>query len=151
MPYYEDVEIGDKYNTPRRTITDGIASILIDVGGYTANIFTDKIAAEKTPIGWRAIPGRLILGIMGGLVEKLEFIDTPGPGMLVGCDKLKWKAPLHVGDTVYVEWEITEKRKTSNPRWGLVINKETMINQNDEVICTVEISHLFEYRKNADQ
>ena len=150
MPYYEDVEVGLKFNSPRRTITDGMATVLIDVGGYTANIFNDKIAAEKTPIGWRAIPGRLILGLMGGLIERMEIINTPGPGMLVGADNLEWKAPLRVGDTVYVVWEITEKRKTSNPRWGSVKNRETLINQNDEVICTVDITHLFEYRENAD-
>jgi len=150
MPYYEDVEVGLKFTSPGRTVTDGMATVLIDVGGYTANIFNDKIAAEKTPIGWRAIPGRLILGIMGGLVERMKIINTPGPGMLVGADNLKWKAPLRVGDTVYVEWEVTEKRKTSNPRWGIVKNRETLINQNDEAICTVDITHLFEYRKNTD-
>ncbi|OPX39727.1 MAG: hypothetical protein B1H11_02320 [Desulfobacteraceae bacterium 4484_190.1] len=151
MPYYEDLKPGQKVISPSRTITDGMATVLIDVGGFTADQFNDEISANKTPLGWRAIPGRLVFALMGGLVERMKVFDTPGPGMLVGADKLVWKGPLRVGDTIHLEWEVTEMRETSNPRWGLVKNKETLLNQNDEVICTVEIAHLFEYKKNKDE
>lgn len=151
MPYYEEFEVGQKVISPSRTITDGMATVLIDVGGFTADQFNDKVSANKTPLGWRAIPGRLVFALMGGLVERMKALDTPGPGMLVGADKLVWKGPLRVGDTIHLEWEVTEMRETSNPRWGLVKNKETLLNQNDEVICTVEIAHLFEYKKNKDE
>lgn len=146
MPYYEDFEVGQKLISPRRTVTDGMATILIDVGGFAAPQFNDEISASKTPLGWRALPGRLVFALMGGLVERMDVFHTPGPGLLVGADKLKWKVPLRVGDTVYVEWEVTEMRKTSNPKWGLVKNKETLINQKGEMVCEVEITHLFEYR-----
>jgi acyl dehydratase len=151
MPYYEDLKLGQKVISPSRTITDGMATVLIDVGGFTADQFNDKVSANKTILGWRAIPGRLVFALMGGLVERMKVFDTPGPGMLVGADKLVWKGPLRVGDTIHLEWEVTEMRETSNPRWGLVKNKETLLNQNDEVICTVEIAHLFEYKKNKDE
>lgn len=148
MPYYEDFGMGQKEYSCRRTVTDGMATVLIDVGGFTADQFNDKITAEKTPLGWRSIPGRLGFALMGGLVERMGIFETKGSGMLVGCDKLVWKKPLMVGDTIQLVWEVTEMRKTSNPRWGLVINTETLTNQNDEVIITVEIAHLFEYKKN---
>jgi len=150
MPYYEDFEIGQKFISPGRTVTDGMATVLIDVGGFVAALFNDEVAANKTPLGWRAIPGRLVFALMGGLAERMGAFDTPGPGMLVGADKLAWKAPLRVGDTIHLEFEVTGMRETRNPRWGLMKNKETLINQNGEVICTVEISHLFEYKKNND-
>ncbi len=151
MAYYEDYELGQKSTSPRRTITDGMATVLIDVGGFTADQFNDELTAKMTPLGWRAIPGRLIFALMGGLVERMRMSDTPGRGMLVGADNLVWKAPLLVGDTIHLETEITEKRKTSNPRWGLIKNTETLINQKDEVICTVDIIHLYEYRKSGDK
>ena len=150
MSYYEDFEVAQRLVSPRRTITDGMATVLIDVGGFTAPQFTDEVTANKSPLGWRAIPGRLILALMGGLVERMETFATPGVGMLVGAEKLVWKSPLRVGDTIHLEWEVTETRETSNPKWGLVKHKETLRNQNDDVICTVEIVHLFEYRKNAE-
>jgi len=150
MPCYEDFEIGQKFISPRRTITDGIATVLIDIGGFTADQFTDEIIATRTPLGWRAIPGRLVFALMGGLVERVKVVYTPGPGMLVGADKVVWKAPLRVGDTICLKSEVKEMRKTHNPKWGLVKNKETLINQNGEVICTAEITHLYEYKKNKD-
>lgn len=150
MSYFEDFEVGQKVISSRRTVTDGMATALIDVGGFTADQFNDRITAEKTPLGWRAIPGRLMFALMGGLVERMSVLEGEGPGMLVGADNLVWKGPLRVGDTIHLEWEVTEKRKTSNPRWGLVKNRETLINQKNEVICTVDITHLFEYRKGDD-
>jgi acyl dehydratase len=146
MPYYEEFELGQKATSTSRTVTDGMATIMIDLGGFIADQFTNKIEAEKTPLGWRAIPGRVAFTLMGGLVERMGIFDTPGPGMLVGADKLIWKTRLKVGDTIHLEWEVIELRKTSNPRWGLVKNSEKLLNQDGEVICTVEITHLFEYK-----
>jgi acyl dehydratase len=148
MSCYEDFEIGQKFISPRRTITDGMATVLIDIGGFTADQFNDEVTANNTILGWRAIPGRLVFALMGGLVERMKVIHTPGPGILVGADKLVWRAPLRVGDTIYLESEVTEMRKTLNPKWGLVKNKETLLNQNGEVICTAEITHLYGYKKN---
>jgi len=152
MPYYEDLKVGQKITSARRTITDGMATLLIDIGGFNAPQFKDKIIAESTPLGWRAIPGRMAFALMGGLVESIgELFDTPGSGMLVGADNLVWKAPLRVGDTIHVVWKVTKMRKTSNPKWGLVINSETLLNQDNKVICTVDITHLFEYKNNTKQ
>ena len=149
MAYYEDFEIGRKVTSNSRTITDGMATVLIDVGGFTADQFNDAVSANKTPLGWRALPGRLVFALMGGLVERMAVFKGDGAGMLVGADQLVWKRPLRVGDTIHLEWEVTEMRETSNPRWGLVKNSETLINQNGEVICTVDITHLLEYRKKS--
>ena len=145
MPYYDDFYVGQKFVSPGRTITDGMASILIDVGGFIAPQFNDMTKALETPLGWRALPGRIVLSLMGGLVERMGIFETSGPAMLVGADKLVWKSPLRVGDTVFLEWEVTEIRKTSNPKWGLVKNSETL-RSNNGVVCTVEITHLVEYR-----
>ena len=146
MAYYEDFKVGQKVVSPGRTVTDGMATVLINIGGFVAPQFNDETVANKTPLGWRALPGRITFALMGGLVEQMGLFGGPGPAMLVGANKLTWKAPMRVGDTIHVEWEVTEMRKTRNPRWGLVNNKETLINQKDEIVCEVEITHLLEYR-----
>jgi len=117
MAYYEDFKVGQKLVSPGRTMTDGMATALINIGGFVAPQFNDETMASQTPLGWRALPGRVIFALMGGLVEQMGVFGGPGPGMLVGADKLTWKAPLRVGDTIHVEWEITEMKKTRNPRW----------------------------------
>ncbi len=147
MSYFEDLELGHKITSGGRTITDGMATALINIGGFTAPFFNDETEANRTPLGWRAIPGRITFALMGGLVETADvFGRGPGAVMLVGANNLTWKVPLKVGDTVHLEFEITEKRETSNPRWGVVVNKEALINQKDEVVCEAEITHLAEHR-----
>jgi acyl dehydratase len=146
MAYYEDFEMGQKGVSPGRTVTDGMATALINIGGFVASQFNDEIEANKTPLGWRALPGRIVFALMGGLVEQMGVFGGPGPAMLVGADKLTWKSPVRVGDTIHLEWRVTEMRKTRNPRWGLVSNKETLINQRGEPVCEVEMTHLLEYR-----
>ena len=82
MAYFEDLKLGEKITTQARTITDAMATLLINIGGYTAPFFNDEITANKTPLGWRALPGRLVLGIMGGLLETYgsgrRVTDEPG-------------------------------------------------------------------------
>jgi acyl dehydratase len=147
MSYFEDLKLGHKVTTGARTITDGMATVLINIGGFIAPFFNDETEANKTPLGWRAIPGRVVFALMGGLIETAEaFGRGPGAVMLVGANNLTFKTPVKVGDTVHLEFEITEKRDTKNPRWGVVINKETLTNQKGEVVCEVEITHLAEHR-----
>jgi acyl dehydratase len=148
MPYYEDFKVGQKITSIGRTITDGMATILISVVGFVAPFFNDETVANKIPFGWRLLPGRIALALMGGLVEQIFLTHFPdhGLGPLVGIDKVIFRAPLRVNDTVHLELEVTEARRTSNPNWGLVKNRETLVNQKGEVICQAEITHLFGYR-----
>jgi acyl dehydratase len=133
MPYYEDFEVGQKINSLGRTVTDGMATVLINVGGFTAPFFNDETVANQTPLGWRAIPGRITLALMGGLVEQMLPLHFPNPGgmLLVGAKKVTFKAPLRVGDTIHL---------------GFVRNRETLINQKGETVCQADILHLSEYK-----
>jgi 3-hydroxybutyryl-CoA dehydratase len=143
--YFEDLQLGYKVTTGARTITDGMATLLINIGGFTLPFFNDEIAANKTPLGWRALPGRMVFALMGGLVESADIWGKDaGSTMFVGANNLALKKPVKVGDTIHLDFEIIEKKETKNPKWGLVVNKETLINQRGEIVCEVDINHLVE-------
>ncbi len=145
MPYFEDLELGGKYTTPGRTITDGMATIFINVGLYTAPYFNDESLANESVLGWRAIPGRVALYIMGGLVETYGPKHTgSGLAYFVGVNNMSVKTPLKVGDTVHLESERIELKETSNPKWGKEIARESLINQKGELVCQADIIHLYE-------
>jgi acyl dehydratase len=149
MPYYEDFELGKKMTTLRKTITDGIATILISVAGYPAPIFNDEITASKTPLGWRVLPGPIGLALLQGLAEqKHQDIGHEGEGALVGANNVSWKAPIKVGDTIYCELETVEKRRTKNPKWGLTVEHSRLFNQKGELLLEGDIVHVWEYRPN---
>ncbi|MFC2021768.1 hypothetical protein ACFLTR_00960 [Chloroflexota bacterium] len=146
MAYFEDLKLGEKLTTQARTITDAMATIFINVGGFAAPFFNDEIEASKTPMGWRALPGRVAFALMGGLLETyLSGRDrSPGVSLFVGVNNMSMKIPLKVGDTIHLESERVELVETSNPRWGRVVDRETLINQKDEVVCMADIIHLCE-------
>ncbi len=150
MAYFEDLKTGAKFTTPGRTITDGMASLLINVGGFAAPMFNSEEEAKKTPLGWRALPGRITFMLMGGLLETYGESSRPatpgGVGLFVGCRNMRVMTPLRVGDTVHLESERVELEETSNPRWGRVIDRETLVNQKGETVCTADIVHLHERR-----
>lgn len=147
MPYYEEHHIGQKFLSPRRTITDAMATLLIDVGGFAGPQFVDEVSANETPLGWRALPGRVVFCLMGGLAERIQEWHTPGAGLLIGADQLKLRSPVKVGDTIQLEAEIIEMRTTRKPEWGLVKHRERLMNQKGDVVCEADIIHLFEHRK----
>lgn len=65
--YYEDFKIDDKFTSRAKTITEGIISILVSLGGYTVSIFNNKEYAKTTALGWQAAPGRVAMLMVGGL------------------------------------------------------------------------------------
>lgn len=145
MAYFEELELEHKYTTPGRTITDGMASIFINMGLYTAPYFNDESVADKSVLGWRALPGRVALYIMGGLLETYGPRHAgPGLAYFVGVNNMSVKTPLKVGDTVHLESERIELKETSNPRWGREIAQERLINQKGELVCQADIIHLYE-------
>ena len=151
MPYFEDLKLGAKYKTCGKTITDGMASILISVGGYAAEFFNNEEAANKTTaLKWRTIPGRIAFMIMGGLVETygVHTSEELSEGNIVnaGCREYRSLLPLRVGDTVHLESECVELAETSNPFWGKCIDRERLINQRGEVVIQADIVHLYERR-----
>jgi acyl dehydratase len=147
MPYYEDFEMGKKVTTEGRTITDGLASVLISMMGYPAPVFNDETVAKETALGWRALPGPIILALMVGMGEESRVrMGKEGGGALIGINNVTWKAPVRVGDTIRAEWEVISMRKSSNPRWGIVVDRYVLKNQQGEEVHQAETTHVWEYR-----
>ena len=140
--YWEDYNVGDKYRTPGKTITESAVTIMIGLGGFTMPFFTDEEAAKDSAFGTRIAPGRLTLFMMGGLEEQSDMWDEETMIALLGIDKVRAKAPLKPGDTIRVVMEITEKRETKNPQRGVIIHQSTCTNQRGEELITTETAHL---------
>ena len=147
MPrYWEDYNVGDKFISPERTVTDAMIVIPTAIAGYTQAFFWSEEAAKKTPFGTRIGPGPLTLLFMGGLEEQTGMWDDKTAIALVGIDKVRVRAPLRAGDTIHVELEITEKRETGKPDRGVIIHRSVCKNQKGEVIAEMELAHLVKRR-----
>ena len=62
------------------------------------------------------------------------FLDEASMGAR-GVDELRWKRPVHPGDTLRIELEVVDKRTSeSRPEMGHVRTKLTGYNQHDEPV-----------------
>ena len=116
--YWEDYQVGEKFVTPGRTISEGMLNTIIGLAGFTLPLFWDEEEAKKTAFGTRIGPGRITLLFMGGLEEQSGFWDEETMVALVGIDKVKITSPLKAGDTLRVYGEVIRKEGNQEPRQG---------------------------------
>jgi acyl dehydratase len=144
--YFEDFNVGDKFVTPGKTITEGAIATMVGLAGFVLPLFNDEEYARTTIFGGRIAPGRLTLFVMGGLVEQTGLFEDTVIA-LVGLDNIRFRAPLRAGDTIRVEIEITAKKETSRSDRGLITHRETCRNQRGEIVVEAESTHLLKRRQ----
>ena len=128
---FEELSVGFKFRTHRRTIMEADLAAFINVTWLTEELF----AVEDQGKG-RLVPGALVYSFAEGLL--LPAMQDTGVAFLNAT--LDVKAPSYVGDTIHVECEVTEQRLTSKGDRGLVRFLNRVLNQKSEV--TLEYSPL---------
>jgi acyl dehydratase len=130
--YFEDVEVGFRFETPRRTVTEADLVNFAGVSGDFNPLHSDKLFAEQSIYGERIAQGVLVLSMVMGLRLRTGLFD----GTLMGFLEIRgWRflAPVHIGDTIRVVNEITELRETSKPDRGIMVQRLDVLNQDDAV------------------
>ena len=141
--YYEDFEVGARYQTFGRTITEGDHSLFCAMVGYHVPLFIDEVEAKKTPYGGRICPSHLIMSFSTGQTESLFHGTIMG---LLALDRGRFLAPVRPGDTIRTEVECLEKRLTSKPDRGLVVLRDHVFNQRGEEVFSMDKTALFRRR-----
>ena len=133
--FFEDIRIGDKERTGGRTITDADLANFAGISGDFNPIHVNEDYAAQTFFKRRIAHGLLILSIASGLFTQSEM-NTSIKANLIALLELKWKffKPVFIGDTVYVETEITDKKETKKKDLGILVNKRTVVNQHAEAV-----------------
>jgi acyl dehydratase len=136
--YFEDVEVGFRFETPRRTVTEADLVAFAGVSGDFNPLHTDAVFAAESIYGERIAHGALVLSFATGLRQRVGLFD----GTLVGLLEIRsWRflAPVHIGDTIRVVNEVTELRPTSKPDRGVVVQRVQVVNQDDTVVNEGEL------------
>jgi acyl dehydratase len=128
---YEDFNIGDYFETPRRTITETDIVNFAGVSGDFNPLHTDEVFAKQTLFGRRVAHGLLTLAITSGLWMRLGFFD----GSVVafyGIDNLRFVKPVFAGDTIMAKIRVIEKIEKGN--YGIVTFNNEVYNQHEELV-----------------
>ena len=127
--YFDDIEVGEEYESPARTITESDIVLFAGVSGDFNVVHTDAELMKGSIFGERIAHGLLILSIQAGLLGRM----TP-PFAALGFSTLRWKfkGPVKIGDTIHVRARVTGKREDGES--GIVTLARTVLNQRNEVV-----------------
>jgi len=90
--------------------------------------------------GERIAHGVLSLAVATGLMFRLGDRVLPRRlATLVGIDRLRFPAPVRLGDTIHLDEEIADLRPMGR-EVGLVIVRLRLINQNGEAVMTARFT-----------
>ncbi|HYL25078.1 MAG TPA: acyl dehydratase [Burkholderiales bacterium] len=130
---YEDLRLGFRFRTHRRTIAEADLAAFVNLSWLTEELFAvqeGEMSDAGRAIQGRAVPAALVYSFAEGLL--LPTMQDTGLAFLNAT--LDVKAPTLVGDTIHVEAEVTELRLTSRGDRGLVRFANRVVNQRGEAV-----------------
>jgi acyl dehydratase len=139
--YYDDFNVGDQWDTPRRTITETDVVNFAALTGDHNPIHTDEEYAKTTIFGGRILHGPAGFAIATGLEFRLGIKE----GTAVAFLGMTWdlKGPIKIGDTIRVRERVTSMRATKKRTQGIVNFHVSILNQRDEVVLEGEWKIMF--------
>jgi acyl dehydratase len=126
---FEDLKVGFRFRTHRRTISESDLGAFVNLTWLTEELFAVADDSGRAIKG-RPVPGALIYSFAEGLL--LPTMQDTGLAFLNATIDIK--GPSVIGDTIYVEAEVTEARLTSKGDRGLVRFANKVINQHGAVV-----------------
>ena len=143
--YYEDFSVGDVYeHRPGRTISeaDNTWFTLLTMNKHPVHF--DMNYAAKSEFGQPLVNSALTLSIVAGM----SVSDCSQKAIAnLGWNDIRLTAPVFIGDTIYAESEVLDKRESkSRPTQGIVKIRTTGTKADGTVFMTYERSMLIPKR-----
>src|SRR3954454_16951728 len=126
---FEDLRLGFRFRTHRRTIAESDLSSFVNLTWLTEELFTVDDDSGRAIQG-RAVPAALVYSFAEGLL--LPTMQDTGLAFLNAS--LDVKKPTLAGDTIHVEAEVIEHRLTTKGDRGLVRFANRVVNQRNETV-----------------
>lgn len=136
--WYDSLTVGHEERTPEQALDDEVIQRAITLAGYRHPLFTDPGYAARTPFGATPLPGGVLLGFLGGLVEHCPMLSA-APTVLGGFESVRFHRPVLAGDTVAVRVQVAGKRVTTGGTRLIDLSWDAR-NQRNEVVATARAS-----------
>jgi len=131
--YFEEFEVGHKFVSSARTITENDIVWFAGLSGDYNQIHTDAEFSKTTPFGQRVAHGLLVTSIASGLIALSGLLE----GTVLAFREINnWKftKPTFIGDTVHVVTEILETKSLPRIGGGSVVILVDVLNQRNETV-----------------
>lgn len=129
--YFDDVEVGQEWETQGRTITQADIVNFAGLSGDFNPIHVDHHFAQSTPFRKPIAHGLLGLSIGSGLIAAHPLMRT-----LAFLEIRDWqfKGPIFIGDTVRAQSKVLQKESRGRGRRGIITWQRRLINQEGRVV-----------------
>jgi acyl dehydratase len=135
--YFEELNAGDVYkHAITRTVTETDNLLFSVLTHNTQPLHLDEEFCKQSIYGTRIVNSCFTLGLVTGVsVNDLTLGTTLGN---LGYEEISFMKPVLIGDTLYAETEIVEKRESkSRPNAGIVKFEHRGFNQRGEMVCKI--------------
>ncbi|MFN4112379.1 MAG: MaoC family dehydratase [Sphingomonadaceae bacterium] len=147
MLHYEDLVVGSRQSFGAYQVTR--KEVMEFAGKYDPQPFhlSDEAAAQThfgriSASGWHTCSMTMAM-----MVENMKTNAQAGLGS-PGVDSLRWVKPVYPGDTLSVESEILEKRRSQSRRdMGIFKSRSRTFNQNGDIVLEMVSNGLIRVRE----
>ncbi len=148
--YWDDLNVGQKFKTLNRTITESDIVNFIGVTGMVETLFTDLSFGDHGGglMSGRVAPAALSYTIIEGLLCQ-STMQTTGLALLEVHKKVL--KPVFVGDTIHAEVEVSAVRPTRKGNRGIVTTKNDVLNQDGDIVITYEAVRMMAGSPNKEE
>lgn len=136
--YWQEIKVGDRFRTFKRTVTETDLVNFISVTGMLEELFIDAEHGGGA-MGGRVVPAALTYSLIEGM---LLTTMIQGTGMALLDAHMTALKPVRVGDTVSASVEITVLKPTSRGNRAIVTSAVDIRNQADESVMTYIVTRM---------
>lgn len=142
--YWEDFEVGDVFVAPwGRTITDAHVLAFSGITGDFQHLHVDESYAKASQFGRRIAHGPLTAVTALGMQvytqvwrNAVAFLE----------ERHEYRLPVYIGDTLYSAMEVVETRATKSDDRGIVMYRNDVTNQDENLVCLIEYTMMIRRR-----
>ncbi|MBI3160196.1 MAG: MaoC family dehydratase N-terminal domain-containing protein [Chloroflexi bacterium] len=129
---FDQFQLGDCFASQSRTVTETDVVAFAGLSGDFNPLHTDAEFGRQTPFGERIAHGMLVQAMATGMANWTGVFEGTTLALLEQI--IRYKGPVHFGDTIHLELEVSEKKPTSKPDRGVVCFSARVLNQKNEVV-----------------
>lgn len=129
--YWEDLEIGQQWRSPGRTITEADIVHFAGLSGDFNPIHVDHAFAATTPFRRPIAHGLLVLAVGSGLGINSPPVRTVA---FLGMREWFFRDPVFPGDTIHVISTVLDKQPRGRGKRGEVTWRRQIFKQDDRLV-----------------
>jgi len=132
---YADLRVGMKFRSPGRTITEADLVGFAGLTGDFSELHTSDVYARSSQFGRRVAHGMLGLAYAHGLMWARTGELRETAIAFLGISDWRFLEPIFVGDTIFVNYEISELRDSkSRPTQAIAVFAVAVVDQDERVV-----------------